>query len=392
MVSLIEDSIVVTAILKQLTQTANRNVAPLFALGLAAVAAYNWRQWRRDRALAERLRDERPPLPELARLPKVSVLVAAWNEGAGVDAHIQSFLALSYPNAELIVCAGGGDDTLARARLYECERVMVLEQRPGEGKQRALARCYERATGEIVYLTDADCRLDDEALARLLAPIVNEGEQVVTGSSRPLDEQVSRVLPAYLWATEIFSSAHSPIYIEGLLGRNTLITRAAIARSGGLDFAAPTGTDYHLARRVLGCGLRIRFVNGSVIRSNYPETARSYWHKQARWMRNLLIYGGQYGAYHQVGHTLQSTAVGLVMLCLPLFALIGMVWVLPFWVALVVHSVVSKSRYAAFGAYANNWVKPSGYIRALVPLTLLEFVIWVTPVFQSLRLKTRERW
>ena len=45
----------------------------------------------------------------------------------------------------------------------------------------ALARCYDRSSGEIIYLTDADCLFDGEALARLLAPIMNEGEQVTTG-------------------------------------------------------------------------------------------------------------------------------------------------------------------------------------------------------------------
>ena len=66
--------------LRKMNQTANRNVGQLFFIGFTAVLAYNWRQWRRDNVLARRLRDEAAPAPTLARRPKVSALVAAWNE------------------------------------------------------------------------------------------------------------------------------------------------------------------------------------------------------------------------------------------------------------------------------------------------------------------------
>ena len=58
-----------------------RLALPLGLVG-AAAALYNWRLWQRDKAfLAERADpDPLPPLAEWPHLPKVSVLVAAWNE------------------------------------------------------------------------------------------------------------------------------------------------------------------------------------------------------------------------------------------------------------------------------------------------------------------------
>lgn len=108
--------------LHQLHQTANRNLGKLFIIGFVGVIAYNMRQWQRDKALAERLRSQRGPAPALAHTPKVSALVAAWNEAAHIDAHIQSFLALAYPDIELVLCAGGSDDTFLRAQRYLGER------------------------------------------------------------------------------------------------------------------------------------------------------------------------------------------------------------------------------------------------------------------------------
>ncbi len=368
------------------------NILGLLALGLAGVAGYNWRLWRRDRALADWLRSERAPIPALSRAPQVSALVAAWNEAEQIDAHIQSFLALAYPNVELVICAGGADDTLARARRYAGERVTVLEQRSGEGKQKALARCYECAAGELIYLTDADCRFDDEALARLVAPIVNEGEQVTTGGSRPLDEQAGQLLPFYVWSTEVFSAAHYPKYLDGLLGRNALLTRSAIERSGKLQYEAATGTDYHLARRLIAEDIAIRNVTESIVETIYPETFGLYWRKQSRWIRNLLLYGGQYQAYHQVASTLRSAALGAGMLLLPFFSIGLGFGPGTLWLILVFHSFCAKVRYLRFAARLYRQQISSKHTIALFPITLFEFVIWVTPVLQLLSEKQRKQW
>lgn len=364
----------------------------LFALGLAGVAGYNWRLWRRDRALADWLRSERGPVPALSRAPRISALVAAWNEAEHIDAHIQSFLTLAYPNVELVICAGGADDTLARAQRYAGERVIVREQHAGEGKQKALARCYERAGGELIYLTDADCRFEDEALARLLAPIVNEGEQVSTGGSRPLDEQAGQLLPAYLWASDAVANARMPMHVAGLLGRNALVARAALDRSGGMDFRAPTGTDYQLARRLLISGVKIRHVPESLIASEFPASLGLYRRKQSRWLRNLLIYGRRTGARADLLATLRTVAIGAAMLLAPLAAVwLGALALLP-WALLLAHSAAAKLRYALFAARLHDTNVPTRLLIGILPLTLADFAIWASPIVDLLLPGRRERW
>ena len=162
-----------------------------------------------------------------------------------IDAHIESFLALDYPNIELILCAGGSDDTLARAQCYAGDRVQVIAQVAGEGKQKALARAYPHATGDIIFLTDADCLYDSAALTHLLAPIINDGEAIASGTFRLRADQHTRLLPFYVCAANTVSSGRTGRYTDGLLGANTAMTRAALDHSGGMDFTAATGTDYH---------------------------------------------------------------------------------------------------------------------------------------------------
>lgn len=380
------------AMFRSATQAIQRHRVKLLLIGLLGVAWHNWRRWQQDKALADRLHAEQPALPVLERAPRVSALVAAWNERGRIHAHLQSFQALSYPNVELILCAGGDDGTLDQVRRYSSERVIVLEQQPGEGKQRALAKCFERASGEIIYLTDADCLYDDQALTHLLAPLTNAGEHAATGSSQPLPEQIHKWLPRYIWSADLVASAHSGPYSGGLLGRNAALTRQAIEGSGGLNFAARTGTDYHLARRLIASGTQIRYVGASVVASEYPATLGSYWQKQARWMRNLLLYGSQYKAYHQVGDTIRSATIGAVMLAAPAaFKLGGAVVSVP-WLLLLAQSVAAKLRYLLFAerlhGYPGSWTDKL----LVLPMTLVEFAIWVTPVIQALRKKNRYRW
>ncbi len=361
-------------------------------IGLLAVAGYNWHLWQRNRALATTQREAPAPLPQLARTPQVSVLVAAWNEREHIAAHIQSFLALNYPHCELILCAGGSDGTLEIAQRYASPRVIVLEQQPGEGKQSALARCMALARGEIIYLTDADCRYRDAALIHLLAPLINAGEQVATGASCPLEEQTDKLLPAYLWAADTFVAAHAPPYTRGLLGRNTALTHQAIVQSGGLDFSAPTGTDYQLAQRLLASGIAIRYVAASVVPTEYPERLPIYQRKRSRWLRNLLRYGPRYGAWADLRATLTTVASGAVMLLAPFSTpLLGNVVLLP-WLLLLAHAYCAKLRYIHFAALLHQQPVRLKLLLGLIPLTLIEFGIWVTPVFDLLRRGRSNRW
>ena len=371
-----------------------RYYGPLMLVGLAVVGWYNRQLWRRDMGLlpAAASRESLPDLREWPRTPMVSVLVAAWNESQNIDAHISSFLALGYPKIEMILRAGGSDDTLDRAFRYAETRVVVLEQDPGEGKQRALAHCLERASGEIIYLTDADCIYDEDALTRLLAPLVFEDEQVATGVSRPLDTQLGQLLPFHLWSAEMASSARWGRYIEGLLGRNTVVTRRALDASGGLDFAARTGTDYHLARRLRQHGFVIRYIGASVVPSAYPDSIPVYRQKQSRWLRNLLIHGRRYGAIADIRLTQRTMATGLVMAVSPLLSLVFGSSVLVAWALLVAHACAAKVRYAYFTAMISSRSLPDRYLLSVLPLTLLDFLVWALPIIDYLDPRRRERW
>jgi cellulose synthase/poly-beta-1,6-N-acetylglucosamine synthase-like glycosyltransferase len=371
----------------------NRHAAKVLLPGLLGVVAYNWRLWQRDRAEAINKRMQKPPVPPaFAQTPKVTVLVAAWNECERIEAHIRSFLSLSYPNKELILCAGGTDGTLEMARTYAGDTVMVLEQKPGEGKQRSLARSLEQATGEIIYLTDADCLYADEPFLRMIGPLIEEGEHVTTGHIRPLDEQLHKVLPWYLWASDTVATVRSSRYGKGLRGANAALTRSALEQSGGMHFTAQTGTDYHLALRLVAHGFQIRQVPESVVPTEYSEHVGMHRRRQSRWLRNLILYGQQYGARDDVVVTVKTVSTGVVMVLTPLVGLFTGRSILIPWTWLVAHASFSKLRYVLFTATLYQQSIPMRLIVSLLPLTLVDFIIWASPVLDLLQSSRRKQW
>jgi cellulose synthase/poly-beta-1,6-N-acetylglucosamine synthase-like glycosyltransferase len=383
--------------LQQARRLGDRYAGVALAGGVAALVAYNLRQWRRDRALAVALRTAREDSsPPVADTPRVTVLVAAWNEADLIERHVESLLALRYPNLEYVLCAGGTDDTYRLASRYERPGVVVLEQRSGEGKQAALRRGLQHASGDVIFLTDADCLLDDDSFERTVAPIVAGEAEATSGGSRPLTAQLaSSVLATYRWSADAYANAHAPRDGEGLFGRNAAVSRAALAAAGDLRADVATGTDYHLAKSLLASGLRIRQVAESQVATRYPESVPAYLRQQRRWLRNLMVHGWRFRAYHEVAVTLRSSLIGLGMLALPAALPLAGRGLLVLWLLALLNSAAGKVRYLAFAASvernANRRVIAAGWASAL-PLSLVEFVVWAAPLIDLLVPSWRRKW
>jgi cellulose synthase/poly-beta-1,6-N-acetylglucosamine synthase-like glycosyltransferase len=366
----------------------------LLLLGLAGVAVHNWRQWQRDKALLARLPEPEPlpPLDPAADLPLVSVLVAAWNEAEGIAAHIDSFLRLRYPHKDLVLCAGGEDGTYDLAASYAGDGVIVLQQEPGEGKQRALRRCLERATGDIIFLTDADCLLDDEAFERTLAPIIHEDEAVTTGTIGPPLYQCASPLVLHQWFTQVDGMARQGAYVGGIQGANVALRRDALEAAGAFDAEVRTGTDYYMAKQVLRQGYRIRHVPDSAVETPFPETLAQYRRQHTRWLRNVVVHGLRFGSYGEVLRCMIPSLLGGLMLAGPLAALFWGPVALVGWLLLFLHALLSRVRYMRFGESLTRCPFSGAAYARLPGFMLVDFWVWAGTLLQYLSAGGRRQW
>jgi cellulose synthase/poly-beta-1,6-N-acetylglucosamine synthase-like glycosyltransferase len=331
-------------------------------------------------------------LDNCLHLPLVTALVAAWNEAAQIQPLIESFLNLRYPHKQLVLVAGGEDGTFTLARRCAGSQVRVLEQRCGEGKQRALRRAFDLATGEIIYLTDADCRFDNASFERMIWPIAAYNEQVVTGASRPYPADLKNPFIVNQYASQIYASYYTSRYATGILGRNCAVLSDLLARSRALDLPAATGTDYVLAQALVQSGARIRHEPASQVVTRYPGRIGAYLRQQRRWLLNLYRHGQRFGVVTDQRAALQTMLFGLGMLALslsiPFFGLLSAA----LWSVLAFHACLSRLRYVFFSARILGFAPTLRDYLATPLCFLIDLFAWTLPLLDVLGPRRQVPW
>jgi len=111
---------------------------------------------------------QRPP-PADDVTPTVSLIVAAYDEGAVIGAKVANALALDYPREDLQVIVasdGSADGTVSEARNAGADVVLDL---PRGGKIRAQDTAVAQARGELLAFSDANSTWEPGALRTLVA-------------------------------------------------------------------------------------------------------------------------------------------------------------------------------------------------------------------------------
>lgn len=120
--------------------------------------------------------------------PKVSVIIAAYNEEKVIEEKVRNLLELDYPKdkLEILIGSDGSDDhtvELAKkaAQGYEIIRVFDL---PRGGKVTVLNALIKEATGEILLFSDANTMLDKDAVKNIVKHFADERIGCVSGQLR----------------------------------------------------------------------------------------------------------------------------------------------------------------------------------------------------------------
>jgi hypothetical protein len=132
----------------------------------------------------------RRAVPVGDHLPRVSVILAAYNEEEVIGEKIANFLALDYPedSIELVVVSDGcSDRTENLVRAAGSPRVRLFVQPQRGGKSLALNRGVGEAMGEILVFTDANSMFEPDAVRRLASHFAFPQVGLVSGRSLYLD-------------------------------------------------------------------------------------------------------------------------------------------------------------------------------------------------------------
>jgi glycosyltransferase involved in cell wall biosynthesis len=110
--------------------------------------------------------------------PRVSVVVPAYNNAPFIEATVDSVLAQTYGDFELVVADHSStDSTWDRLQRYAADsRVRLLQTPAGGGAERNWNRVTDQATGELVKLVCGDDLLYPEMLTRQVSALDAAGQ------------------------------------------------------------------------------------------------------------------------------------------------------------------------------------------------------------------------
>jgi cellulose synthase/poly-beta-1,6-N-acetylglucosamine synthase-like glycosyltransferase len=118
--------------------------------------------------------------------PRVTVLTAAYNEAAHIEATIRNKLKQHYPAAllDIIVVSDDstdGTDQIVQTIAQETDRLRLIRQVPRQGKTAGLNLAMREARGDIVVFADANSIYRSDAIAKLVRNFADPEVGYVTG-------------------------------------------------------------------------------------------------------------------------------------------------------------------------------------------------------------------
>lgn len=280
-----------------------------------------------------------------ATAPPLSIVIAAYNEEAGIVDAVRSMSIVKYPRLEIVITNDGSKDRtleelietfhLEKVRIpyrpdLECEPIRaiyrgrsgvditVIDKENG-GRADALNAGINAARHPYVFCTDADVVLEPDCLVRAMRRVVDDVERTVCvgGNIRPLNGsriemghlidasvplrlvprmQVLEYVRTFLATRPAWSTMNAVPLVSGAFG---IWKKSVILEVGGLT-RGHLGEDLDLTMRVhrhmrdRGDPYRIVYEPSAVVWTEVPDTLRVLRRQRIRWHRGLMTAVGDF--------------------------------------------------------------------------------------------------
>ncbi len=254
--------------------------------------------------------------------PKVSLIIAAYNEEQVIREKIVNSLCQTYPSEllEIIVVSDGStDDTPDIVREYRYQGVVSLHQPRRMGKTAAVQRAVEQAEGEVLVFSDANSMYAADAVERLVANFADPEVGCVAGEKRVRSQEGTGVAKeaGLYWRYESFlkrmdSTVHS---VVGAAGEIFAVRRSAFKPVETDSFIE----DFVMSMRIAEAGNRVVYEPKAVSVEEAPASADDEFERRARIsaggfqsivrLRSLLVSRDRLLVFQYLSHRVLRWAV-----------------------------------------------------------------------------------
>lgn len=246
--------------------------------------------------------DRKPPLQSVQNFPGVTVLVAAYNEAAGIADTLISLAKQDYagPYQVIILNDGSTDNTAAivREQLNKLSlpgnasfRLMDFEK--NRGKSAVLNDGLVAARHDLIVTVDGDSWVRADGLTNIVSRLLSDPSdtQAVAGAVMVRNSRANLLTRAQEW--DYFHGIAAVKRMQGMYhgtlvaqGAFSLYRRAALEEVGG--WPERVGEDIVVSWALLTRGYRIGYAANAFAFTNAPEKFRQFALQRKRWSRGLM--------------------------------------------------------------------------------------------------------
>ncbi|HEX2318468.1 MAG TPA: bifunctional polysaccharide deacetylase/glycosyltransferase family 2 protein [Streptosporangiaceae bacterium] len=232
-----------------------------------------------------RMRPQR--MPPNWRPPGASVVIPAFNEGAGIAATVASMIASYYPGEleVIVVDDGSTDGTADIVRGLRLPDVRVISQ-ANAGKPAALNRGIAEAWFDLLVLVDGDTIFARDALLRLALRMRDPDVGAVSGNTKVANRrgllgrwQHLEYVMGFNLERRMFDVLGTIPTVPGAIGA---FRRAALADVNGLS-ASTLAEDTDLTMAICRSGWRVVYEPRAIAWTEAPSSLRQLWRQRYRW-------------------------------------------------------------------------------------------------------------
>lgn len=271
-----------------------------------------------------------PPIRDFNKLPKVTLLVPAFNEGESIKDSIDSLKKIDYPRNKLeiiFINDGSSDDTAEIIKEFATEKYMTfIDNKKNKGKAACLNQGILQAKGELIGTMDADSEVSPDVLLKTIPYFYNDKMGAVTITVKVKDPktilqkmvEIEYIIGLSI-ALKLFSFFNA---LHVTPGPFSLYRKKIFDKIGLFDINNIT-EDHEIACRIQKFGYKIANCTTTCVYTITPADFKTLYKQRKRWYTGTLntihkhkdmLFKKEYGVFsYTYPYSILLTALGLLL-------------------------------------------------------------------------------